>query len=101
MEDKKVELVTKQDIPDHLIYKYSEANTVRDGDFAIFWDGPETKNQFMIKKRGSYQTKNGKIKHDDVIDKESYGSKIFQRMGYTVILKPNSNLYTQSISQRT
>ena len=91
------QLVTRQEIPDNLIYKYTDDNMVKDGDFAVFWDGPDNKTQTVLTKRGNYQTRNGKIKHDDIIDKVCFGSKVFQRFGYTIILRPDSNMYSASL----
>lgn len=88
-------------VPDHCIYKYKKDNIVREGDFVTFWDGPEIKQGEIIKRGGKRQSKIGIYKHNDIIDKVDYGSKIFQRSGYCVVLKPSSHMYSSTLLQRT
>ena len=98
---KGIKLTTKENVQEKCLFKYSEDNIVREGDFLIFYDGPTNINQAVMKKGGIYHGKSGKYKHDNIIDKVSYGEKIFLKMGYTIVLKPNSHLYSQSLRQRT
>jgi tRNA A58 N-methylase Trm61 len=65
------------EVANNCIYKYSEDNLVKEGDFVIIWDGPENKTQTIMKRNGKHQSKNGVYRHNDIIDKVCYGSKIF------------------------
>ena len=58
-----------KNVADHCIYKYNKENTVKEGDFVIFWDGPEKKQGEIMKRNGKHQSKNGVYKHNDIIDK--------------------------------
>jgi hypothetical protein len=33
----------ENEMPNHCIYKYDKENVVKEGDFVVFWDGPENK----------------------------------------------------------
>ena len=90
-------MTTKEHIQEKCLFKYSHDNIVIEGDFCIFYDGPSNVNQAVIKKGGMHQCKSGKFKHDNIIDKVSYGDKIFLKMGYTIVLRPNSHLYSLSL----
>jgi hypothetical protein len=50
-----------------------------------------------MRKNGKHQSKNGVYKHNDIIDKVNYGSKVFQRMGYCVVMKPSSHMYSSTL----
>jgi hypothetical protein len=41
-------------VPKHCIYKYKKENTPKEGDFVIFWDGPENKVGEIMKRNGKH-----------------------------------------------
>ena len=66
-----------ESVPENCIYKYKYDNIVKEDDFVIFWDGPDNKTQAVMKRNGKHQSKNGQYKHNDIMSKATYGSKIF------------------------
>jgi len=50
-----------------------------------------------------YQGKQGLFKHNEIIDKIDYGSKVFShnKRCWVSVLRPNSHLYTQTLAHRT
>jgi len=57
-----------------------------------------------MKKGGMHQNHTGKYLHNDIMGKESFGTKVFSKgkhFGWINVLRPNSHLYTSNLMQRT
>ncbi len=57
----------------------------------------------IIKKGGMYQTTKGVVSHDQMIDFEQYGTKVYttNKRHYIYVLRPTTDAYTRSLAQRT
>ncbi len=85
------------------IYTYIRENLIREGDIVVVFEGADNMKQLTMKRGEKFQNKFGCYNHDDIIDQYEYGSKIFSKnmKGYVHFLRPNSHMYTTSLSQRT
>lgn len=85
------------------IYTYRRENLIKEGDIVVVFEGADNMKQLTMKRGEKFQNKFGCYNHDDIIDKCEYGSKIFSKnmKGYVHFLRPNSHMYTTSLSQRT
>ena len=39
---------------EHCIYKYKKDNIAKEGDFVVFWDGPENKQGEILKRNAKH-----------------------------------------------
>ena len=69
----------------------------------MFYETMDLSKQVVIKKGGVYQTTKGVIAHDDIINFEQYGTKVYttNKRHYIYIIRPNTDSHTRSLAQRT
>lgn len=82
------------------IYTYTKDNLVREGDNVIIFEGPDALKQVQMKRDAVFHNRFGAFPHNDIIDHEKFGTKIFSKnkTGWLYILKPNSHLHTTSLA---
>ena len=85
------------------MFTYDTKNLIREGDIALVYENMFLTKQIKIKRGEKYQTNHGLIQHDSLIDFEQYGTKVYttNKRHFVHILRPSTDLYTRSLSQRT
>merc|ERR1712176_1723689 len=64
----------------------------------------DTLKQVVVTRGQQFNVPKGVIKHDDLIDNEErFGTRVMtsNKRGSVFVLKPNTDLYTKSLAQRT